>query len=64
MDTLLSKEMLNRCVAPQSEIDEAVQHGRKMEFDDENGKLIAYLWKDKTYIIEMVINTEAQDVAP
>jgi len=54
MNTLFTQEMLDRCIAPQGEIDEAIAKGKKMQFDDENGKLTAYLWNGKTYVTEMV----------
>jgi len=59
MTTLFTKEMLERCIALQSEVDAAIANGKKMQYDDENGKITAYLWNGKTYITEMQILPEA-----
>lgn len=57
MNTLFTQKMLDSCIAPQSEIDEAIAHGEKMHFDDENG-MTAYLWNGKTHVTEMQILPE------
>jgi len=59
MGTLFSQEMIDRCIASQGEIDEAILNGKKMAFNDENGKLTAYLWNGKTYVTELDIKPEA-----
>jgi hypothetical protein len=61
MKTLLSKEMLDRCIASEVEINDAIAHGKKMQFSDVNGKLTAYLWNGQTYVTELDIIPEAFD---
>lgn len=57
--TLFSKDILERCVASQSEIDEAIAKGKKMQYNDENGRMTAYLLNGRTYVTEMLILPEA-----
>lgn len=61
MQTLCTQEMIDRCIASQSEIADAMAHGKKMEFSDVNGKLTAYLWNGKTYVTELDIKPGAFD---
>lgn len=57
--TLISRELFEQSIAPQGEIEEAIAFGKKIEFNDENGTLTAYLWNDNTYVTEMIILPEA-----
>lgn len=59
MNTLFTQEMIERCVASESEIKGAIIHGKKMAYSDENGKLTAYLWNGITYVTELEITPEA-----
>lgn len=57
--TFLTEEMLDCCIASETEINHAITNGKKMAFNDENGKLTAYLRNDKVYVTELEIKPEA-----
>ncbi len=61
MQTVFSREIIERCIATDAQINEAKSRGKKMEFSDVNGKLTAYSYNGQTFVTELEIKPEAFD---
>lgn len=59
METLFSSEMLRNCVAPVNEVNKAKQHGKLIVSENIDGKVTAYLWQDKMYVVSVEIKSES-----
>ena len=58
METLFSREMLANCVAPVNEVEKAKLHGKRIISKGVDGKITAYLWNDKIYVVAIEIIPE------
>lgn len=54
------EEMVQRCIATESEMEAAKLHGEKVEYKDVFGSVTAYAWNGKIYVVEMNVIPEAR----
>ena len=48
---MFSDEEIKNCICSQDELDEAVLCGEKVETESIDGKVIAYIYGGKTYVV-------------
>lgn len=53
--TMFPEELLNNCIATQSQIDAAMRRGKRVEVSGDYGELTAYLWLGIVYVTHLEI---------